>query len=394
VDIDRFKNVNDSLGHLAGDQLLVTVARRLERCVRNADTVARLGGDEFAVLLDEIRDIADAMRVADRIQEDVSRSFNLADEEVFVTASVGIALSATGYSNPDNILRDADIAMQRAKSDGGGGHVIFDDQMHQQASTRLRMESDLRKALDRGELMAYYQPIIDCATGNVSGFEALVRWQHPERGLVSPADFIPLAEETGLIIFIDRWMLLEACRQMTHWHERFPRTPPLTISVNLSSKQFSRPDVLDAVRRVLRQTGLSPECVKQEITESEIMENIDTVNETLQELRGLHVQLHIDDFGTGYSSLSYLSRLKIDSLKIDGSFVSRMEKGGENYEIVRTIVSLAHNLGMDVVAEGVETPEHLEQLRSLGCEFAQGYHFAKPLEAKAAEELLAQDRRW
>ncbi|HEV2861764.1 MAG TPA: EAL domain-containing protein [Pyrinomonadaceae bacterium] len=390
LDLDRFKVINDSLGHMVGDQLLVGIARRLEACLREGDTVARVGGDEFTILLEDIEDEDEAVQVAERIQKELSQPFTLDGREVFTTASIGIAPSSTGYEDPEDILRDADTAMYRAKSAGKARHEVFDRAMHAVAVNLLQLETDLRKALERRELYLVYQPIVGLDDFRLCGFEALVRWNHPERGLVSPLDFIPVAEDTGQIIALGQWALLEACRQMRRWQRSVAADAHLFMSVNLSSKQFNQPDLIEQVRSILTQTRLSPRNLKLEITESAVMENIETATEMLKQLRALGVQLAIDDFGTGYSSLSYLHRFPIDTLKIDRSFVTRMSENNENTEIVRTIVVLAQNLGMDVVAEGVETKEQLALLRRLGCENGQGYYFSRPSSEADAEKIIAE----
>ena len=394
LDLDGFKVINDSLGHGAGDEMLVGVARRLKMCLRASDTVARLGGDEFALLLEDIRDVSDALRVADRIQQHLSEPFELAGNEVFTSGSVGICLSSKGYTKPDDVLRDADIAMYRAKSQGKARHEIFDKDMHGRAVKRLKLESDLRRAVERNEFIVYYQPIISLKTSKLFALEGLVRWQHPERGLVSPAEFIPVAEETGLIIRLDRWVLKEACRQLRSWQDTIPQMRPLVMSVNLSPKQLTEGDLVEYIQETLEAFKLDPWHLRPEITESAIMENLDIASSTLDRLKELKILLHLDDFGTGYSSLSYLIRFRVETLKIDGSFVSNMDVRGENFEIVRMIVALAHNLGMEVIAEGVETPEQLAQLKTLKCEFAQGYLFAKPMDSDAAGDLIETDPSW
>jgi diguanylate cyclase (GGDEF)-like protein/PAS domain S-box-containing protein len=390
LDLDRFKLVNDSLGHLAGDLLLVEVGRRLRSCVRAGDTVARLGGDEFTILLDDIKDAGDAVRMAERTQSKLSKPFRLDGHEVFVSASVGIALSAMDYSRPEDILRDANTAMHGAKSNGKASYQVFDATMHDRALAMLRLETDLRRAAERAEYRLHYQPIVSLASGRLTGFEALVRWQHPERGLLYPEEFLALAEETGLIIQIDRWVLREACRQIRAWQKRFPAEPRLCVSVNLSARHFSAPNLVEHVEAVLGESGVDASFLKLEITESVLMSDADTVARTLAQLKALGVELQLDDFGTGYSSLSYLHRFPVSALKIDRAFVSRIGPGGANSEIARAIATMAHSLGMGVVGEGVETEEHLAELRAMGCEYAQGNFFAEPLDAAAAESLMAK----
>jgi len=394
LDLDRFKVVNDSLGHVIGDQLLIATARKLEACLRPGDTVARLGGDEFTILLDEINGLSDATQVADRIQQELAWPFNLSGQEVYLTTSIGIALSATGYERPEEILRDADTAMYRAKAQGKARHEVFDQAMHARAVRLLRLETDLRQAVEREQLRVWYQPIVSLATGRVAGFEALVRWQHPERGLISPAEFIPLAEETKLILHVGRWVLCEACRQMREWQQQFPTHLPLTVSVNLSSKQFAQSDLIEQVAQALAETGLEASGLKLEMTESALLDNPETATTMLWRLRARKVQLHLDDFGTGYSSLSYLHQFPVDGLKIDRSFVSRIGVDGKNSEIVRTILTLARNLGIGVIAEGIETAEQLAHLKALGCEQGQGYFFSKPVDGETAEILIAAEAQW
>jgi diguanylate cyclase (GGDEF)-like protein len=378
LDLDRFKVINDSLGHLAGDQLLVQLARRLEGCVRGADTVARLGGDEFAILLSDIEDYADAARVAERIQEELARPFHLGGHEVYTSASIGITLSATGYHDPEAVLRDADTVMYRAKANGKARHELFDGAMHARAVALLRTETDLRRAVERDEFRVVYQPILSLRTGEVAGFEALVRWHHPERGVVSPAEFIPVAEETGFIVEIGRRVLRESCRQLSEWQARGLVGPGHYVSVNLSGKQFAQAGLAASVAEALADARLDPRCLRLEITESVVMSNAEATCATLGRLRALGVGVSIDDFGTGYSSLSYLHRFPVDTLTVDRSFIGRMGEGEEDGEIVRTIITLARNLGMKVVAEGVEDADSLAALAAMGVDLAQGFHLHRP----------------
>ena len=388
LDVDRFKGVNDSLGHQAGDDLLNQIARRLERCVRPSDTLARLGGDEFTVLLEDIASEVDATRIAERIKKELAIPFMVHGQELFSSASLGIALSSSHYERPENMLRDADIAMYRAKASGRSRHQVFDVDMHQRAASLLELETDLRHAIERHEFVPYYQPIIDLATRSLRGFEALARWRHPKRGLVMPDVFIPVAEDTGLIGSIGDFMLVESCRQMRKWQSQYQRNPALTISVNVSTRQLTQADVAEQVRRVLLETGLDPASLTLEITESALMQNLKNGAAMIQRLHDMEVRLHIDDFGTGYSSLSYLHNFPVHTLKVDKSFVSRMEDAPNQAEIVRAIVSLAQNLGMEVTAEGVETHAQADALQDLHCTNAQGFLFSRPLPAHEAERLI------
>ena len=396
LDLDRFKLVNDSLGHLAGDRLLIAIAERLERSVRAVDTVARvggqhtiarLGGDEFTILLEGVKHVSDAVRVAERIQDNLKRPFQLDGHEIFTSASIGIATSETGYNAPEDLLRDADTAMYQAKALGKARCEVFDADMREQAIARLDLETDLRRAVERKEFQLHYQPIVSFKTGMLAGFEALIRWRHPSRGLVEPAGFIQVAEETGLIVPIGSWVIGEACRQLRAWHVELPWTAGLSVHVNLSGKQFIQSDLADEIAAVLRETELPASNLSLEITESAIIENPTAVVAILEQLKALGVQISIDDFGTGHSSLSYLHRFPINSLKIDRSFVSAMSS--EQSGIVSAIIGLAHALQLEVIAEGVETAPHLAQLTELGCEYGQGYLFAKPLDASRARMLLA-----
>jgi diguanylate cyclase (GGDEF)-like protein/PAS domain S-box-containing protein len=392
LDLDRFKVINDGLGHMVGDQLLVGLARRLEKCLRPEDTVARLGGDEFTVLLDDINDTSDATRVAERIHKELEAPFSIAGHDVYTSVSIGIALSTTDYEIPDHILRDADTAMYRAKALGKARHEVFDTGMHTRAVALLQLETDLRRALERREFRLHYQPIVTLqGARRVVGFEALVRWQHPQRGLLAPGEFMAVAEETGLMPPIGYWVLSEACRQMREWAAHAGR--PLLVSVNLSNRQFALPELPDRIAAILAATEFPAECLKLEITESAIMEHGEAVAAVLGRLRALGVDFFIDDFGTGYSSFSALHRFPVSTLKIDRSFVQALDRDGESTEIVRTIMTLAQNLHLNVIAEGVETKTQLERLRGLKCPQGQGTLLGKPLPAEAAAAILAKGAR-
>jgi len=394
LDLDRFKVVNDSLGPTAGDVMLASIARRVELCLRPEDVVARVGGDEFGILLDAIDDVRDATRVAERVQGELALPFNVSGQLVYTSASMGIALNTRPYERPEYLLRDADTALYRAKAQGRAQHLVFETGMHVRAVALQRLDTDLRRALNQQEFHLEYQPVVSLATGSIAGFEALIRWKHPEQGLVAPDDFIPVAEETGLIVPIGWLVLREACRQMQDWRERFPDFPPFTISVNVSARQLGQAGLVEGIEQVLRDTGLDPSYLKLEITESVIMENAERGAAVLQQLKGLKVRLHLDDFGTGYSSLSYLHQLPLDALKIDRSFVSKIGKEEGKFEIVRTILKLGQSLGMDLIAEGLETAEQLIQLRSLNCHYGQGFYFSKPLAAEQAERFFLEAPPW
>jgi len=391
LDLDRFKVVNDSLGHAVGDQLLVAVARRLEQCVRPGDTVARLGGDEFTVLIDNTSSVNDATRVAERIMIELQRPFYLQGQDVFVSASIGIALSGTGYHMPDDLLRDADLAMYRAKANGKSRYEVFDQKMHAHAVALLQLETDLRLAIEREEFRILYQPVISLRTGRIAGVEALVRWEHPQRGLVSPDDFLTVAEETGLVVPMGNLVLREACIRMAEWRRENPVASDVTISVNLSARQFSHPDLVARVTESLQASGLPPQCLRLEFTESVLIEREGPVIDTFAKLHALGIRLDLDDFGTGYSSLGYLHRFDLDGLKIDRSFVSNIGPDGEGSEIVRTIVALANNLGMEVIAEGVETHGQVSVLQGVGCDLVQGYLFGGALNAAEMAERFSAD---
>jgi len=381
--------INETLGPSASDLLLIEASQRLSRHVRSLDSVARLAGDEFLMLLDDLKTATNAGRVATRIQQEVARPFIFESRVVTLSAGLGITASLTGYDNPENMLRDAGVALNRATTQGKGSFVMFDATMHAQAMERLTLEADLRQALERDEFKLHYQPIMSLETGRIAGFEALLRWQHAERGLISPIDYIHVVEETGLIVPIGRWIIYEACRQLYSWQTKHQTAAPLTMSVNLSSKQFNDPELLPFIEKTLKDTGLSGDRLKIEITESVMMGNVESAARLLRDMKSLyHLHTCIDDFGTGYSSLSYLQRFPIDYLKIDQSFVARMGDDPKSLEIIHTIISLAQTLGAKVIAEGAETAEQVALLKAWKCQYAQGYYFSKPLPSAAAEKLL------
>ncbi|NJM28565.1 MAG: EAL domain-containing protein, partial [Pseudanabaena sp. RU_4_16] len=389
IDLDRFKIINDSLGHLVGDRLLIAIASLLKGCVRDVDSVARLGGDEFTILLDDIKDVSDAIAIAERIQAKLLSSFDLDGHSVFTSASIGIALNfAADYESGTDLLRDADIAMYRAKENGKARYEVFEHKMYAQTLKLSKLENDLRQAIERQEFLLYYQPIVSLTTGQLTGFEALLRWQHPERGLVAPMEFIPVAEDTGLIVPIGEWVLRDACRQIQIWRSQFSLPENFKVSVNITSKQLRCENLLEVIDQILAETGLDGSNLRLEITESMLMDGTAEAITRLEQIRERKIHLSLDDFGTGYSSLSYLHRFPINTLKIDRSFVSFMSSDTNNIEIANTIIMLAHSLGMDAIAEGIETVEQCEQLKALGCELGQGYLFDKPLEQKAVERLL------
>lgn len=394
LDCDRFKVVNDSLGHLVGDELLISLGHRLEALLNPNNTIARLGGDEFAIVLMNIPDISSATQVAEQILRALSFPFKLTRQEVFINASIGIAIGNINYEQPEHLLRDADTAMYRAKTLGKGQYHIFDPQMHDTALQILELETDLRKAVDRQEFVVHYQPIIALVTGKIVGFEALVRWRHPQRGMVSPGLFIPVAEETGLINAIGKSVLREACQQLRFWHQEKLSDYPLTISVNISARQFAQPDLIQQIDQILEETCLAPQSLKLEITESAIMNNAQSAKVILQQLRDRQIQLCIDDFGTGYSSLSYLHNFPVDTLKVDRAFVSDLDGTPESLGLIPAIMKIAQTMKMSTTAEGIETKQQLQQLRELNCEFGQGYLFSKPLEAEKAKELIASSPKW
>lgn len=387
LDIDRFKGINDSLGHATGDELIIALARRLETCLRPGDTVGRLGGDEFVILLESVRDAADAEKVAERIHNAMSAPFHLSGAELYCTMSIGITMGSDEYDRAEDLLRDADIAMYQAKSQGRARHVRFLTGMHDRARSLLKLETDLRRAIERREFALHYQPIIDTKSRRLAGFEALLRWEHPDRGLVGPDEFIPLAEETGLIYPIGIWGLEEACLQLRKWQTQFPGPSP-KLSVNISPRQFSQPRLLDDIKRVLKETSVAPHDLILELTESALMESTASATELLNELRGMQIKVCIDDFGMGYSSLSQLERFTIDGLKIDRSFVARMADSDKANEIVRTMICLADNLNLSVTAEGVETNQQLARVEAMGCVRIQGFLFSKAIAADKADALV------
>ena len=400
LDLDRFKVINDSLGHSVGDALLIGIATRLSTCVRGLDTVARLdtgqlvrlGGDEFVLLLEKVNGPTDAIRVAERIQKAFVEPFKISGHEIFSASSIGIAVGGAAYDTPDAILRDADTALYRAKAAGVGRFEVFDGKMHATAVARLNAETELRHALDRQQFCVQYQPILSFETGEVRELEALVRWQHPERGLVQPAEFIPIAEETGMIIPLGYWVMREAAAQLRRWEAQFPWLGSLSVAVNISGKQFTDPGLLKEIEAILMETRLQPQRLHLEITETSAMECAASTMNTLQRLNDLGMQLHLDDFGTGYSSLSYLHRMPVDALKIDRSFVGNMETDAFSQSIVKTVVTLAHTLNLRVIAEGAETRQQFDLLKAAGCDYGQGYFFAKPLPADQVVDFLASRR--
>lgn len=402
LDIDNFKVINDSLGHSAGDELLVETARRLVAGLRSLDTVsrigedtlARLGGDEFVVLLDGIRRPSDAALVAERIQERMSAPLEIDGRIVAITASIGIALTQGECGDVNELVRNADTAMYRAKHAGRARYAMFDNAMHVEAMARLELENDLRVALDRGEFEVFYQPIVELESGRINGFEALLRWRHPRRGLISPAEFIPLAEEMGLIVPIGRWVLDRACRQLSAWNRQLPSEQALSISVNVSRRQLGESAFRAEVEQIIRDTGVEAGRLGLEVTEGTFMSTEESMDQKLIELKKLGVQLHMDDFGTGYSSLSCLDRFPLDVIKIDRSFVTNLESNRKYSAIIQAIVTLARNLNIKVTVEGVETEEQLAQILTFECDYAQGYYYSRPVDARAAGALMTSDAPW
>ena len=388
LDMDRFKIINDSLGHAVGDLFLIAVGRKLADCVRPGDTVARLGGDEFAVLLENIGDLGRAIDVVERIRGEMAAPIQIKGHEIFASFSIGIALGSDRYERPEQVLRDADIAMYQAKGRGNACYEVFDAKMHANILDRLQLESDLHVVLDRRELVVFYQPIIHLKTHRLAGFEALVRWNHPTRGLLYPLEFIPLAEESGQIEAIGEWIFAEACRGLIALQQQYPMQPPFTMSINISAKQFAQTDMADKMAAIIRDSGVDPRSIVLEITESMIMENVDAAVATMNKLRNMGIKIHIDDFGIGYSSLSYLHRFPINALKIDRSFINKLTADGHNNEVILSIISLAKSLNFEVIAEGVEMEHQLNNIKELQCQYGQGYLFAHPMEQVDLDDWL------
>lgn len=388
LDLDNFKTINDSLGHAAGDQLLVSVSERLHLCLRTSDTAARLGGDEFAVLVEDSEQSDDAVLVAERILDFLRPPFMIDGKEVYVGTSIGIAITETGRENPEDLLRNADVAMYMAKKNGRGCYVIFENTMHSALIKRMELESDLRRSIEKGNFLLNYQPIVDLKTEKLIGMEALVRWRHPKRGIIPPLEFIPIAEETGLIVPLGRWILETACRQANLWKTKFLKDQLFSLTVNLSGGQFEQQNIVETVAAALEKSGLPPECLVLEITENMMLHNTEATIKKLEQLKALGIRLAIDDFGTGYSSLSYLQRFPVDILKIDKSFVDKISSGKEGAAVARAIITMSEALQLRTVAEGIEKQEQTRELQNLGCEFGQGYLFAKPLSNGEMEEFL------
>jgi diguanylate cyclase (GGDEF)-like protein len=389
IDLDRFKTINDSWGHAVGDRLLVAISNILKGCCREVDTVARLSGDEFAILLEDLHDLQNAIVVSERLLDKLTSPIHIDEHKLFSGASIGIVFGTTNYQNGVELLRDADIAMYRSKALGKGRYTIFEREMYDRTVHLSQIEMDLRYALEREEFLLYYQPIVSLTTDKTIGFEALIRWQHPEKGLIFPGDFISIAEDTGLIVPMGEWVLRSACQQLCAWQEKFPQSSSMQIGINLSNKQIKQFDFVDKLAKILDDTGLQGENLRLEFTETMLMDRGEKTIELLAQLKQQKIQLSIDDFGTGYSSLSYLHSFPIDALKIDRSFVSGIDTESKNSQIVQTIITLAHSLGIKAIAEGVETPAQLARLKNLGCDEAQGYLFSKPVSAQQAEAMVA-----
>lgn len=390
IDLDRFKIINDSLGHLAGDRLLIACAKRLNSCVTSQGTIARLGGDEFTVLLEQITDVNDVIAIAEKILEKFATPFEISNRSLIITASIGIVIGTEKYRQEIDLLRDADTALYRAKELGKARYEIFNQQMYVQAMHRLELENELRSGISQWELVLYYQPIISLDNGKLSGFEALVRWQHPKRGFISPGEFIPLAEETGLIVALGKWVMSEACSQLKIWQNKLPEAKSLTMSINVTGDELRNPDFLTSIDYIISETQVNSHCLKLEMTESMLIENSEQIIRVLEQIKSRNIQLSIDDFGTGYSSLSYLPQFPVDNLKIDRSFVNAMNINQQNTEIVKTIITLAQALDMKVIAEGIETEAQLQTLQALGVEFGQGFLISRPLTSELAEKFLIE----
>jgi diguanylate cyclase (GGDEF)-like protein len=392
VDIDHFKVINDSLGHLTGDQLLISAGKRMEDCLRSSDTVARLGGDEFAILLEMTGAKNSASTIIEKLQEAIKLPFSLHGHELYITASIGVVLSVANYVHPEEVLRDADIAMYQAKAHGKARFETFDIKMRSHAFSRLEMEQDLRTALENGEFQLYYQPIISIKSNQLVSFEALIRWIHPTRGLLLPNEFLPIAEESGLILPIDKWVLNEACSQLKKWHEKYPSLQNVSVNVNVSNKQFAQPNFVDTVIKALQINNLTAEALKLEITENVLISNYSAANKVFTKLRDFGIQLEIDDFGSGYSALAYLQHFPISAIKIDKSFVDEIGRSHRGIELIRAIISMARELGRDAIAEGIETAEQLNELIGLSCNLGQGFLLSRPLDKESAERILEKQK--
>jgi diguanylate cyclase (GGDEF)-like protein/PAS domain S-box-containing protein len=390
IDLDRFKSINDTMGHQVGDELLVKITQKLKSLIRPRDMLARLGGDEFVILVENASQKRQVKPIAERILRELQNPMVIDGQEIYISASIGIVFGANGYEKAEELIRDADLAMYRAKMKGKGRFEWFESQMHDGMLSRLQLEMDLPRAIERQEFLLHYQPIVDLDNETIVGFESLIRWQHPTRGFIPPNEFIPIAEETGIILSIGKWVLRESCRQMAQWQKLFPLADNLIISVNLSGAQLEQTDLTWQVQQILAESGLRPNCLKLEITESVIMKNAEQAIETAQKLRKMGVRISIDDFGTGYSSLSYLHRFPIETLKVDRSFINRIGVGDENEAIVQTIISLAENLGIDVVAEGIEKSEQLDFLRKIHCHYGQGFYYSRPIDTDSAGKILQE----
>ncbi len=389
LDLDRFKLVNDTHGHLIGDELLRLVAARLSQSLRVSDTIARLGGDEFAMIVEEVANPVEVEEFIERLADELAKEYLLDEKPHYATFSIGVAFWNRDYTTAEDLLRDADTALYQAKRNGRNRYVFFESSMHEDVSRQLKVETDLRKALERNEFRVFYQPIVALSDGRLAGYEALIRWEHPVQGLVSPAEFIPIAEETGLIVEIGAWILEESCRQLVEWQKADAAKRDLWVSVNASCRQFHQLDFVDRVAATLRKTGLAATSLKLEITESMMVDNFDNIVDKMRRLNDFGVKISIDDFGTGYSSLNNLHRLPLSSLKIDRSFVSRIESGGESEEIIRTIISLAKTLGLEIIAEGIESSVQASHLSEMDCRFGQGYFYGRPVVAAEAEKFPA-----